>query len=366
MGLNIGITGLPNVGKTTLFNALTRTRNAQAANYAFSTVEPNFASVPVPDARLAPLAKIENSKKTIHATVEFTDLAGLVRGASKGEGLGNKFLASIRESDAILHVVRCFEDENIAHAENGINPVRDAGIINDELLLADMEAVEAKIGRLEKNARTDKDARKELEAAQTILKHLENGAPAHTFADREDPETRNLLRDMRLLTDKKTIYVANAGEDALVGENPKVAELQLFAANKGAPCVVICAKIEEDMAGISDAERAEFLAEYGIAESGLDLVVKTGYATLGLQSFLTAGPKETRAWTIRQGSTAPKAAGVIHSDFERGFIRAQVISFGDFVKHGGEKKCKELGLARLEGREYIMRDGDVVEFLFNV
>ena len=369
MGLSIGITGLPNVGKSTLFNALTRAQNAQSANYPFCTIEPNFASVPVPDARLAALAAIAKPQKIINATVEFTDIAGLVRGASKGEGLGNKFLANIRECDAILHVVRCFADENVTHVEGSVDPARDAEIINGELLLADMETVENKVQRLTKTARTDKDARKELDAALLIQKHLEEGKPARTFEERDSDEMRGLLRDLRLLTDKKVIYVGNVSEaEVATGalHSNAAAILADYAKKEGAACVVICAKIEEDMAGISDAERAEFLAEYGIAESGLDLIVKTGYETLGLQSFLTAGPKEVRAWTIREGWTAPKAAGVIHTDFERGFIRAQVISFDDFVAHGGEQQCKALGLARLEGKEYVMRDGDVVEFLFNV
>ena len=365
MGLSIGITGLPNVGKSTLFNALTRAQNAQSANYPFCTIEPNFASVPVPDPRLDALAKIAKPQKIINATVEFTDIAGLVKGAGRGEGLGNKFLANIRECDAVLHVVRCFADENVTHVEGSVDAVRDAQIIGGELLFADMETVEGKVQRLTKTARTDKDARKELDAALLLQKHLEDGLPARAFADRDSEEMRGLLNDLRLLTDKKVIYVANTGENDLQG-NAASRALAEFAAKEGAAHVVICAKIEEDMAGISEAERAEFLSSYGITESGLDLIVKTGYETLGLMSFLTAGPKEVRAWTIRKGWTAPKAAGVIHTDFERGFIRAQVISFADFIAHGGEQQCKASGLARMEGKEYVMRDGDVTEFLFNV
>ena len=365
MGLSIGIVGLPNVGKSTLFNALTRAQNAQSANYPFCTIEPNVAAVPVPDPRLAMLAEIVKPQQIINATVEFTDIAGLVKGASRGEGLGNKFLANIRESDAILHVVRCFEDANVVHVEGGVDPLRDAAIIENELLLADMESIGGRVERLAKIARSNKDVRKELDAAVALQKHLEDGGAARSYPEHDAEELKETLRDMRFLTDKKTIFVANVGEGEVASGNPAVEALRAKAAEMGAGFVMICAKIEEDMAGISDAERAEFLSSYGIAESGLDLIVKAGYEALDLQSFLTAGPKEARAWTIRRDWTAPKAAGVIHTDFERGFIRAQVIAFDDYVKHGGEQACKALGLARMEGKEYVMRDGDVVEFLFN-
>lgn len=366
MGLSIGIVGLPNVGKSTLFNALTRTQNAQAANYPFCTIEPNKATVPVPDDRLAKLAAIAKPEKIVHATIDFVDIAGLVKGASKGEGLGNKFLGNIRESEALLHVVRCFQDANVVHVEGSVDPLRDVNIIENELILADMESLEKRIERLAKLARSDKDARKELDLVATLQKHIEDGHPVRTFPDHDAEDLQPTLRDMRFLTDKTVIFIANVGEAELAEDNEAVRALREYAARHGETCVRICAKIEEDMAGLPDQERTEFLASYGITESGLDLIVRTGYDVLGLISFLTAGPKEVRAWTIHRGWKAPKAAGVIHTDFEHGFIRAQVISFDNYVLHGGEQPCKALGLARMEGKEYEVADGDVVEYLFNV
>ena len=366
MGLSIGIVGLPNVGKSTLFNALTRTQNAASENYPFCTIEPNKATVPVPDDRLNQLAAIVHPEQIINATIEFVDIAGLVKGASRGEGLGNKFLANIRESEAILHVVRCFADANVVHVEGSVDPLRDVAIIENELLLADMESLEKRVERLTKVARAEKDARKELDAVKTLQKHLEDGHPARTFPDHDAEDIQATLRDMRLLTDKKVIYVANVGETEVSADNPSVQALRAYADRHGELCVRICAKIEEDMAGLPDAEPQEFLGSYGIGESGLDLIVRTGYESLGLISFLTSGPKEVRAWTIHRGWKAPKAAGVIHTDFENGFIRAQVIAFENYVKHGGEQPCKALGLARMEGKEYEIADGDVVEYLFNV
>ncbi len=366
MGLSIGIVGLPNVGKSTLFNALTRTQNAQSANYPFCTIEPNLATVPVPDERLAKLAAIAHPEQIINATVEFVDIAGLVKGASRGEGLGNKFLANIRECEAIIQVVRCFKDSDVVHVEGSVDSLRDVSIIENELLLADMESLEKRIERLTKLARSDKEVRKELDSVLVLQKHIEDGSPVRTFPGHESEDIQPTLHDMRFLSDKKIIYVANVGEDDLVSDNEIVLSLREYAEKQGALCVKICAKIEEDMAGLPDKERTEFLGSYGIEESGLDMIVRTGYKTLGLISYLTAGPKEVRAWTIRRGWKAPKAASVIHTDFERGFIRAQVISFDDYVRHGGEQPCKALGLARMEGKDYVVADGDVVEFLFNV
>ena len=366
MALNIGIVGLPNVGKSTLFNALTRAQNAKAENFPFCTIEPNTAVVPVPDPRLAALAGMVHPQNVIHATVEFVDIAGLVKGASKGEGLGNKFLANIRDADAILEVARCFENPDIVHVEGSIDPVRDVAIIENELLLADLEALEGRLARVSKLARADPKARPEAEALAALKAHLEGGAPVRTFPERGADALAEALRECRFLTDKKVIYVANVDEAGLAGGNAHEAALRAHAAKVGSDCVRICAAVEQDMAGLSDAERAEFLASYGIDESGLDVIVKTGYHTLGLASFLTAGPKEVRAWTFRRGWKAPKCAGVIHSDFERGFIRARVVRYEDFVAHGGELKCRELGLVREEGKDYEMQDGDMVEFLFNV
>jgi len=365
MALCIGIVGLPSVGKTTLLNALTRAQNAQAAKQRFNTAEPNTATVPVPDERLEALAKIVNPQKITHATVSFVDIAGLVKGASRGEGLGNSFLANIREANAILHIVRCFEDENVVHVEGGIDPVRDVGIIETELLLADMETMERYCERLGKLARTDKDVRARHEVALRLKAHVETGDAVSQYTGDPPEIIAPILQEVRLLTDKKVIYVANVAEDAAGADNAAVQSLREYAAKTGAPVVRICGKMEEELAGLSEAERADFLKSYGVESSSLDQVIRHGYETLGLVSFLTAGPQEVRAWTIRQGWKAPKAAGVIHTDFERGFIRAKVIPFADYVRLGGEQPCRAAGLERTEGKEYEVQDGDVVHFLFN-
>jgi len=367
MGLSIGIAGLPNVGKSTLFNALTRQQRAEAANYPFCTIEANKATVPVTDARLDAIAAIVKPASTIHATVDFVDIAGLVRGASQGEGLGNQFLANIRETDAVLHVVRCFDDADITHVEGSVDPVRDAGIIETELILSDWQRLEKRMERLTRLARADTSMRESEAAGRALLAHLEQGRTVQAFPDPDAVGLATLRRDMQFLTDKPLIYCANVDE-ATIGGAPcaHVDALQAHAAATGARVVLISARIEAELAGLDETERAEFLASYGIDESGLRSTVRLGYEVLGLISYFTAGPKEARAWTIRRGTRAPAAAGVIHSDFERGFIRAQVIACDEFLRLGGEQACKAAGLMRQEGKDYTVQDGDVILFLFNV
>jgi GTP-binding protein YchF len=366
MSLSVGIVGLPNVGKSTIFNALTREQNAESENYPFCTIEPNKAVVPVPDPRLDTLAEMAGSKKTIHATVDFVDIAGLVKGASQGEGLGNKFLTNIRETDAVLQVVRCFDDGNVVHVDGSIDPIRDIEVIEAELIIADFQMMENRLGRVQKAARVDKAVAATLPTFEKLLAHLGSGKMAHDFEDKDTEQGRAVFKESQFLTDKKVIYCCNVDEDGLLEDNDYVKAVEAYAAERGSDTVKICAKMEEDLNGMSDEERGEFLHEYGVKESGLDQIIHTGYHTLGLISYLTQGPKEARAWTIHRGDTAPTAAGVIHTDFQRGFIRAQVISYDDFVEKGGETACREAGLLRTEGKEYIVQDGDVIEFLFNV
>ncbi|MBR3198699.1 MAG: redox-regulated ATPase YchF [Bacilli bacterium] len=365
MSLTAGIVGLPNVGKSTLFNAITK-QNILAANYPFATIEPNVGIVTVPDERVDFLSKMYNPRKTIPATFEFTDIAGLVAGASKGEGLGNKFLSHIREVDAICEVVRCFEDSNITHVSGDINPIRDAEIISVELELADLEVIENRISRMGKKARlaNDKEAIKELELLEKVKENLEKNIPPRNLNLTE--EEIKILKPFNLLTIKPIIFVANVSENDINEDNEYVKTLKEYAEKENAEVVKISAKIEEELAELSDEDKKEFLEDLGIKESGLDKLIKSSYKLLGLSTFLTAGEDEVKAWTFKNGMKAPECAGIIHTDFQKGFIKAEVMSFNDLKELGSEQKVKETGKLRLEGKEYTMQDGDICLFRFNV
>lgn len=363
MGFKCGIVGLPNVGKSTLFNALTKA-GIESANYPFCTIEPNVGVVPVPDFRLDKLAEIVNPQKVLAATMEFVDIAGLVEGASKGEGLGNKFLANIRETQAIAHVVRCFEDDDITHVAGKVDPLQDIEVINTELALADLETVEKGLQRAAKASKSgDKAAIAQKNLFENIKQHLDQGEPVRSME--LDDNQRELMRDLHLLTIKPTMYIANVNEDGFEN-NPHLNTVTSLAEKEGAEVVAICAAIEAEIAELDDEEKGEFLADLGLDEPGLNRVIRAGYKLLGLQTYFTAGVKEVRAWQVRIGATAPQAAGVIHTDFEKGFIRAEVVSYDDFVTNNGEQGAKESGKWRLEGKEYVVQDGDVMHFRFNV
>lgn len=365
--MKLGIVGLPNVGKSTLFNSITKA-GAESANYPFCTIDPNVGVVAVPDERLDKLTKLYNSKSTVPAVIEFVDIAGLVKGASKGEGLGNQFLANIRECDAIIHVVRCFEDPNVIHVEGSVDPIRDIDTINLELIFADIETLDKRIARTAKLANNDKTAKKELETLKHLKAVLEEGKMASSL-EPEDDDEKAFIDSLYLLTTKPVIFAANVSEDDLADDganNEYVQKVREYAASTGNGVFVISARIEEEIADLDDEEKAEYLESLGITESGLDKLIKASYDLLGLMSFLTAGEKETRAWTIKKGTKAPQAAGKIHSDFERGFIRAEVINYQELLDCGSLAAAREKGLVRSEGKDYVVQDGDTILFRFNV
>ena len=365
--MKLGIVGLPNVGKSTLFNSLTKA-GAESANYPFCTIDPNVGVVPVPDERIDVLTKMHNSKKTVPAIIEFVDIAGLVKGASKGEGLGNQFLANIREVDAIVHVVRCFEDSNVVHVDGSIDPLRDIETVNFELIFADIEVLDKRITKNQRAANNNKDIAREVEFMKRIKDHLENGKLAITFyVDGEDEE--KWMKEYNLLTRKPVIFAANVAEDDLADDganNDNVAKVKEYAKEYNSEVFAVCAQIEQEISELDDDEKSMFLEDLGLSESGLDKLIRASYSLLGLISFLTTGEDETRAWTIKEGTKAPQAAGKIHTDFERGFIRAEVVNYKDLIECGSMLAAKEKGLVRSEGKEYVVNDGDVILFKFNV
>jgi GTP-binding protein YchF len=363
--MKLGIVGLPNVGKSTMFNSITKA-GAECANYPFCTIEPNVGVVPVPDERLDALTKMYNPQKTTHAVVEFVDIAGLVKGASKGEGLGNKFLSHIRETDAIVEVVRCFEDSNVVHVDGSVDPVRDIETINLELIFADIETVNKRLDKARKNLKADKKYQEEIDLLEKIKTSLENGISARAIDYTK--EEQELVKDMFLLTTKPILYIANVSEEQIedLENDENVKKVKEYALKENAEVIPLCVKIEEELSGLDDNDKKEMLEALGLEESGLDKVIKKSYDLLGLMSFLTAGEPEVRAWTIKKGTKAPQAAGKIHSDIERGFIKAEVVSFEDLMKEGSMVAAREKGLVRQEGKEYIMQDGDIVLFKFNV